>query len=558
MSDYFGLDLTDSPESSNIILPFTGQSEGEITSQQLISTGGLENPNSQLVPVQTPLEEQFLLGQLPLYGNNSSADILNAGETREASSISDAWNGIQNTFQNVFDSVIPEPVQVRAPGVHFDNWDTVTGRKPFWPELNSFDGYTQDSFEFNVNANADIQFGVKNPPFPMNVALVQNNSEVLASGNFDGYDDVTVSYPWLSPGNSYKLQVDYPPDVAGRPEIVINIDQAGESFFEARQLGNITGQRIVIPDFVGTNKGDSADYYQFEISEPRSLSYKVDKYDPLIDVEIMDAWGNRRYADETIDGAYSADQGGFIHNLPQGVYYAKVNAPQDPNLYTNYEVVFNLEQPPLFNSESPALGYFNELATWSDQQWDWAAGDNTRITGALWPGEGDETNYQGNQAILQIYNDMATTILGNAYRSSAGYVQDPSYFQAEGWQYGWHSGIDIDTPNWIPTEVRALVGGTAQVVQWNDGNQFLEIAGDDGRFYRYGHLSALKVSSGRVNQGDVIGEVGMSNASNHLHFQVNETQNRPVGYNSQDQNQVYQWTLNPLKVFWELKREGSI
>ena len=50
----------------------------------------------------------------------------------------------------------------------------------------------------------------------------------------------------------------------------------------------------------------------------------------------------------------------------------------------------------------------------------------------------------------------------------------------------------------------------------------------------------------------------MSKASNHLHFEVNETQNKPQGYNKHDQKDVYAWTHNPLKVFWELKREGRI
>jgi murein DD-endopeptidase MepM/ murein hydrolase activator NlpD len=238
--------------------------------------------------------------------------------------------------------------------------------------------------------------------------------------------------------------------------------------------------------------------------------------------------------------------------LQAGTYYARVTAPSISSRQTNYKLVLNL------TGEYKPDNYFDELATWSDDQWDWAAGDNTRITGPFWPGERDETNYQNHQAVLQIYNDLTRAILGKTYRSSAGYVQDPSYFNSEGQQYGWHSGIDIDTDNGVRTNVKALVGGTASVVQRNAGNQFLEIAGDDGRFYRYGHLSALKVLSGRVNQGDVIGELGMSSASNHLHFQVNETQNRPTGYNSKDKNKVYQWTLNPLKVFWELKREGRI
>lgn len=69
----------------------------------------------------------------------------------------------------------------------------------------------------------------------------------------------------------------------------------------------------------------------------------------------MDAWGQPISANEQIEGAYSIRQGGFIHSLSPGTYYARVDAPQDPNLYTNYEVVFNLESPPLISSTPSKL-----------------------------------------------------------------------------------------------------------------------------------------------------------------------------------------------------------
>ncbi|MBD3560074.1 S8 family serine peptidase, partial [Planktothrix sp. FACHB-1355] len=202
--------------------------------------------------------------------------------------------------------------------------------------------------------------------------------------------------------------------------------------------------------------------------------------------------------------------------------------------------------------------YLSELNSWSNDQWNWAAGDNTRITGKYWSVETDETNYSSQQAILQIYNELSKQLLGAEYKSSAGYVQDPSYYNdpAAGGQYGYHDGIDIDTPNWTPTNVKALVGGTVSIVQNQVGNYFLQVAGDDGRFYRYGHLSSVNISSGRVNAGDVIGQVGMSSASNHLHFQVNRSKSQPTGYNRWNQADVYGWTLNPLKVFWELRNNG--
>jgi Peptidase family M23/FG-GAP-like repeat len=242
----------------------------------------------------------------------------------------------------------------------------------------------------------------------------------------------------------------------------------------------------------------------------------------------------------------------------------------DGNLVTLVPGLFGSSSDPVTNptpnpnptpTPNPgSSGYVSDLNSWSDSQWNFAAGDETRITGIFWKGDRDERNYQGHSSILNIYNDLSTKILGQPFKSSAGYVQDPGYKNdpKAGGLYGWHDGIDIDTPNGTPTKVKALVGGTVSLTQNITGNYFLQVNGDDGRFYRYGHLSSFTKSSGRVNAGDIIGELGMTPSSNHLHFQVNKTSSRPSGYTAHNQASVYNWTLNPLKVFWQLRREGRV
>ena len=132
-----------------------------------------------------------------------------------------------------------------------------------------------------------------------------------------------------------------------------------------------------------------------------------------------------------------------------------------------------------------------------------------------------------------------------------GYVQDEGYFKDPnaGGLYGWHNGIDIDTPNNKPTKARALIAGT----EVSRAAIFVTVQGDDGRFCVYGHLSsATKIQGSRVEAGEIIGEVGFSAMSNHLHFQIKKTRYAPAGCNNKNQSHVHGWTLNPLKVFWQL------
>lgn len=91
MSYPFDSDPIGSLTSNNQLLPpLSGQEQEDILSQQVISTGGQESPNSGSLPL-TSAGDQFLLGQSvatlepqPASANNGGADVL-IGENREAS-----------------------------------------------------------------------------------------------------------------------------------------------------------------------------------------------------------------------------------------------------------------------------------------------------------------------------------------------------------------------------------------------------------------------------------------------------------------------------------------
>jgi murein DD-endopeptidase MepM/ murein hydrolase activator NlpD len=219
--------------------------------------------------------------------------------------------------------------------------------------------------------------------------------------------------------------------------------------------------------------------------------------------------------------------------------------------FFHYEVDGSAEMGLSWNESAP-ITYLPGLI---DVDWDWAAGDNTRITGG-------ERDYPEHGDILSLYYDLTRALLGGEYNSSAGYVQDPSYWNGPGQTYGWHDGIDIDTPNDVYTNVKALVGGKVYIRSSDSGNQFIGIEGDDGRYYEYGHLSRSQVVNNlQVNAGDVIGSVGNTATypnSHHLHFQVNNSRSEPENYDKYNQSDVYGWTQNPLQVFWQLKNDGVI
>lgn len=371
MSHPFGLDLTDSPESSNAILLVTGQSQQDILSQQLISTGGLENQNSELVTVQTPLEDQFLLGQSvetsPLSANNSGADILTAGETtREASQLfSNFLFGDRYTAGNAEilyhkQDLSPEPLVGRDEH-QIALYDL---NRPGWQ--------SENFYYFRVEQHGEIHIVLKDftpTPEPLTVTLSSGEygGYLGVEKDFYGFNDLPIYFDGLSPHRQYRLSIDYPDGYGSPATIVTNVDFAGESIYDrwgagllksdtTGQLvldGNITNDRVTAREFLGKEKGDDVDVFAFDLYEPTLLSYKLTNYNgdinPDINMEIVDS--NGISVVDNFDGKFQLyrptdwsndpSKGGEVNWLDPGTYYAKVYAPDDWYSYTNYELVLN-------------------------------------------------------------------------------------------------------------------------------------------------------------------------------------------------------------------------
>lgn len=130
-------------------------------------------------------------------------------------------------------------------------------------------------------------------------------------------------------------------------------------------------------------------------------------------------------------------------------------------------------------------------------------------------------------------------ISGLPWTMTAGYPSYPSGSQHRGVDFG----IPVGTP--VGAAFSGDVIGADSSVNYNTYGSgirsfgtYVLVKGDNGRYYRYGHLSKLGVLVGqRVNAGDTIGLSGNTGYSTgpHLHFQVqtgtaNNTDISPYSY----------------------------
>lgn len=202
------------------------------------------------------------------------------------------------------------------------------------------------------------------------------------------------------------------------------------------------------------------------------------------------------------------------------------------------------------DSGNTGNGYYSELSSLTDDEWDEYSGDNTRFDPQRWDDGVDETA-KTPESIAQIYTDLSTTIFGERKLMNSGYLNDISYHKGFG---AWHAGLDMKGVD-LPL-VKTPVGGT---VAWtwenSDAGVFIGVNSDDGNQWVYGHLQTKGnwINGNRINAGDVIGQVGSQPKAYHLHLEVRTPPFQKTNGAHSDKNFLRSATMSPLQAYWELK-----
>ncbi|MGB3190667.1 MAG: S8 family serine peptidase, partial [Limnoraphis sp.] len=210
---------------------------------------------------------------------------------------------------------------------------------------------------YNFKGNSEYRFTMENQG-SLNLALRNTalNSQdfefelLKANGqrinpNLHDLDDNFFAFNNLQKGN-YIAKIKVKDGKKSLPyETVFNLDQAGGISSNARNLGNIGGERQTVHDHVGIPSGDS-DYYKFSTdSAPRILQFAVRnengdgnaKLDGDVEVFLYDKSGKNLKFGISQNKTSTYD----TYNLaPNSDYYVKIKAREGQA--TNYHLVLNL------------------------------------------------------------------------------------------------------------------------------------------------------------------------------------------------------------------------
>lgn len=202
-------------------------------------------------------------------------------------------------------------------------------------------------------------------------------------------------------------------------------------------------------------------------------------------------------------------------------------------------------------------GYFNNLASWNDSQWENAINSASAL---------NSINNNPNSDLGRIYRDLSNDLFGRYFPLTGAYISD-DYSKATGGRFGFHGAIDIGTP--VGTEVKSMVDGTVVIAQRNangssNGDGILTIRAANGAHYIYMHLNEIRVTQNQqVRRGTVVGRTGAMGGGNrnafapHLHYEVARP-GFPWGAlqnpRATTKAQFRERTFNPLKNYWELRR----
>ena len=201
--------------------------------------------------------------------------------------------------------------------------------------VGDFNGLAQDFsdyYRFELTENSAASFKLSG--LSQNASLLLYNSDgsraITQSNNTGTIDELIdrnlkagIYYLAInsSQGTTYQLEA------SATSLGAFPIDNAGDDYDRARDLGTLTSEGVTLSDFVGDFNGlaqDFSDYYRFELAENSTINLKLSGLSENAQLYLQNSTGqaiesstNVGTADELID-----------RNLKAGIYYLYVNSSQ--------------------------------------------------------------------------------------------------------------------------------------------------------------------------------------------------------------------------------------
>ncbi|MEQ9368959.1 MAG: S8 family serine peptidase [Coleofasciculus chthonoplastes F3-SA18-01] len=178
-------------------------------------------------------------------------------------------------------------IEVTARNGSRTNYDLVLNFEQIWAQSgrHEFKGLTgQIEYNFRVDSNAtdrtlhtavrDVRGQtIDSIHYTSKIYRKQNGQWVAVNPNSTG--NSVLRYDSLRPGEYRVVMTPKPSMPSSSYTFVHNLDQAGQTRSDARNLGQIGGKRVTVNDHVGVPTGE-LDYYKFSTgSDPRLLQFAV-------------------------------------------------------------------------------------------------------------------------------------------------------------------------------------------------------------------------------------------------------------------------------------------
>lgn len=325
-------------------------------------------------------------------------------------------------------------------------------------------------------------------------------------------------------------------------------NQGNTGYASAQTVASSTNSTSgIMQDFGNTGSGFGYLFTQIGTSDKYALNKALTNWmykgGVLKDSKYAMAWAVLMDQVGSLDALNSVTGGHFTHDSL--AKYFKNGTYEDENLWGHINSILKAGWHPYKDNNKGRINTFDDfLSTWQDTYDSKVSIDGYHKAGKEYiPRDNYKALLHKGEMVLnaqeaEYYRNMyphggdsdtkprakGRIITGLPWPMTAGYPSYPSG--------GQHRGLDFGIP--IGTKVGAAIGGTIVKAYTGDNyntykegrkvfGQYVLMKGNNGLYYRYGHLSKVGVKEGQqVAPGELIGLSGNTGYSTgpHLHFQV--------------------------------------